>query len=83
MSHNDHKPAGPDTLVELLAGAEFGNSTVNDLLKKAIQSYAAGIGNAIEANFIMDTSVGEFKAHFHLCLHPVGEQPTAADHVKH
>lgn len=83
MSHDNHKPSESVTLIEKIDGPEFGQRTVNELLATAIHARLAGMGNALEAEFIFESNAGEFRAHLHLCLNPVDGQPAGADHVKH
>lgn len=78
MSHDDHKTTGKATLVEKF-GVEFGDNTVDQLLEKALRARVTGLGNTLEANFIIDTTHGKFQVHFHLCLNATAGQC----HIKH
>lgn len=83
MSHEDHKTSGPRVPVEGINGDEFSQLTINDLVVRAIYSRSVGVGNALEASFIVDTSAGSYSVHFHLCLSPAGAQPAATHPIKH
>ena len=70
MSADQPHGHGEDSLqgTPVRIGRVASSTTVGQLIDSATNCHAQGVGNAIESTFTIETEIGPYQIHLHLCV---------------